>query len=365
VNTVTATLQLPGGATQTQNFDVSPNDASISVYLGELPVGSGYQVTLSATATNGAECAGKSNFKVKKDETVVVSVKMQCSGGIADPDVGAAKISGQLIPATGDCPAVIDRIEAAPSSVGLNIPVNVEVFPTDGPAPIITFSASGGNLMANASRATFRCTAEGQFDVTAEVTRAGCVQHASARIKCIDDGGGAGGGGGSGGFPAGGAAGSGAGFAGNGGAGAAGFAGNAGLGGSGGSGGAPTNACTTCTASNCPAQLAACQTDSTSAACAENRTCANVGSDTSCAASNSLGCYCGILPIAQCLELGGTGPCADVIARTSGCTSAPDASGVALCVSQRFLDTSTGLGDAYQVIACQRRNCAVACGLTP
>jgi hypothetical protein len=199
VNTVTATLLLPNGTSQTQNFDVSPDDASISVYLGELPVGSGYQVTLSATATNGADCTGKSSFKVKKDETVVVSVKMQCSGGVATPDVGAAKVKGELVPGTGACAAVIDRIEAAPAQVGLNIPVSVELFPTDGTAPLVTFSASGGTVTAMDTRATFRCTAEGEFDVTASASRAGCVQHASARIKCLGGDGGAGGGNGMGG----------------------------------------------------------------------------------------------------------------------------------------------------------------------
>jgi hypothetical protein len=367
VNTVTSTLTLPNGTTQTQNFDVSPDDASISVYLGELPVGSGYQISLSASATNGADCAGKSNFKVKKDETVVVSVKLQCSGGIADPDVGAAKIKGELIPATGDCPAVIDRIEAAPSRVGLNIPVSVEVFPVDGTPPIVTFAATGGILSANATqptRTTFTCRAEGEFDVTAEVTRAGCVQHATARIKCIDDGGGAGGasgtGGSSGAGGVAGAAGSGQGQGGSGEVAGAGGGEEAGAG-----GGGSSTACTSCTASNCPAQLTSCQSDPTSAACQENRTCANVGTGSSCATASSFDCYCGVLPLATCLEFGGTGPCAEVIARTSGCNDgrAPDA--VALCVSQRFLDASTGLGDAYQLVACQRRNCSVQCALSP
>jgi hypothetical protein len=366
VNTVTSTLTLPDGTTHTQNFDVSTSDAAISVYLGELAVGSGYQISLSASATNGADCAGKSSFKVKKNETVVVSVKMQCTGGIADPDVGAAKIKGELIPATGECPPVIDRIEAAPSRVGLNIPVSVEVFPVDGTPPIVTFSATGGTLTANATqptRTTFTCRAEGGFDVTAEVTRAGCVQHATASIKCVDDGGGAGGSSGAGG--AGGAGDTG----GAGGSGAVAGAAGTGQGGSGdvagaGGGGAST-ACTTCTASNCPAQLTSCQSDPTSAGCQENRTCADVGTGSSCATASSFDCYCGVLPLATCLEFGGTGPCAEVIARTSGCNDgrAPDA--VALCVSQRFLDANTGLGDAYQLVACQRRNCSVQCALSP
>lgn len=372
VNTVTSTLTLLDGTTQTRNFDVSPDDASISIYLGELAVGSGYQISLSASATNGADCAGKSTFKIKKDETVVVSVKMQCTGGIADPDVGAAKIKGELIPATGECPPVIDRIEAAPSRVALNIPINVEVFTVDGTPPIITFSATGGTLTANATqptRTTFTCRAEGEFDVTAEVTRAGCVQHATARIKCIDDGTGAGGSSGAGGSA--GASGSaGAGESGGaGGSGAAAGAAGTGQGGggdvAGAGGGGASSACTTCTASNCPAQLTSCQNDPTSAGCQENRTCANVGTGSSCATASSFDCYCGALPLATCLEFGGTGPCAEVIARTSGCNDgrAPDA--VALCVSQRFLDTTTALGDAYQLIACQRRNCSVQCALSP
>jgi hypothetical protein len=369
VNTVTSTLTLPDGSTHTQNFDVSPDDTSISVYLGELAVGGGYQISLSATATNGADCAGKSTFKVKKDQTVVVSVKMQCTGGIADPDVGAAKIQGELIPATGDCPPVIDRIEAAPSRAGLNVPVGIEVFLVDGTPPIISFAATGGTLIANATqpaRTTFTCRAEGEFDVTAEVTRAGCVQHATARIKCIDDGAGAGGASGAGGSGASGAAGAGESGAGGSGAGAAGGGQGGGSGDvAGAGGGGPSSACTTCTASNCPAQLTSCQNDPTSAGCQENRTCANVGTGSSCATASSLDCYCGVLPLATCLEFGGTGTCAEVIARTSGCNDgrAPDA--VALCVSQRFLDPNTPLGDAYQLVACQRRNCSVQCALSP
>jgi hypothetical protein len=124
---------------------------------------------------------------------------MQCSGGVANPDVGAAKVKGELVPGSGECAAVIDRVEAAPAQVGLNVPVTVEVFPTDGAAPIVTFSASGGMVTATDTRATFRCTAEGEFDVTATASRAGCVQRASARIKCLGGNGGAGGGNGMGG----------------------------------------------------------------------------------------------------------------------------------------------------------------------
>jgi hypothetical protein len=407
-NQLIATLRFPDDTAQTKTIDISPDDSTITIYLGELPVGSGYEVTLAATSTTGAECTGTTKFKVKQDQTVVVNVRMECSGGIADPEVGAAQIKGEIIPATGDCPAVVERIEVAPSKAGIGVPINVEVFPTPGTAPIVSFSANGGQLsvvaaagtgnpggmnnagmnnagdMSNAGgapgnpggtgnaagatatplpaptpaasnpRAVFRCTAAGEFDIVAEVTRAGCVHEAEARVKCFDDGTpfpNVGGGGGMGGSGAGGAAGS---------AGAAGSSNDGGTG-----GGAASNACATCTASSCPAQVTACQNAPTSAACQENRVCANVGSASSCASGSSLDCYCGTRPTATCLSFGGNGSCADVITRTSGCTDGRAAEEVPLCISERFLDVDFGLGDAYQLVACQRRNCATQCGLIP
>jgi hypothetical protein len=432
---LSATLTFPDGTFQTQTIDLTPDDTSITIYLGELPVGNGYQITLSATSTSGSECTGSSKFKVKQDETVVVNVHMECSGGIADPAVGAAVIKGQIIPATGDCPAVIDRIEVAPARVGINVPVAVEVFPTPGTPPTVRFSANGGQLQVVAvatggnaqtgggnaqtgggnaqtgggnaqtgggnnmqgggndssgddadddddddgnsivatvatiaglsTRATFRCTVAGEFEIYAEVTRAGCVHNAEAIVKCFDDGtpyvppgqGGSGQGGG----------GSQTGVGGDGSGG--GSSGTSGMGGDGAGGtGNPgnnnnSNACTLCTASNCPAQVTACQNDATSTACGEIRACVNVGTAASCASNSSLDCYCGTRPVATCLSFGGNGSCADLITRGSGCEDGRAPENVPLCVSERFLNTEFGLGDAMQLVACQRRNCSTQCGL--
>lgn len=392
-NQLTSTLLFPDNTSQTQTLDVSPDDSSITIYLGELPVGSGYQVTLSATSSTGSVCTGASKFGVKLDETVVVNVHMECSGGIADPDVGAAVIKGQIIPATGDCPAVVDRIEVAPARAGIGVPVSVEVFPTPGAAPRVRFSANGGQLAVVAApgggggtgagnagqgnagqsnagqsnagqgnaeddalvttaagpstRATFRCTVAGEFEIGAEVIRAGCVHNAQARVKCFDDG--------TPYVPAGGAGGRG---------GAGGNSGSSSMGGSGGSGGAPNgNACSTCTAANCPAQVSACQNDPTSTACGEIRVCANVGSSDSCASNSSLDCYCGTRPVATCLSFGGNGECAEAITRASGCNDGRAPENIPTCVSERFLDVNFGLGDAFQLVSCQRRNCSTQCGI--
>src|SRR5262245_32453253 len=96
-----ATLTFPDNTFQTQTLDLSPEDTSLTIYLGELPVGTGYQIALSATSTTGSECAGTSKFRVKQDETVVVNVHMECSGGVAQPEVGAGLIKGEINSATG------------------------------------------------------------------------------------------------------------------------------------------------------------------------------------------------------------------------------------------------------------------------
>jgi hypothetical protein len=349
--TVSLTLRYPSGTTQSQNIDVSAEDSTVSAYLGELPVANGYEVTLSTTASNGAPCTGTNLFNVRPDEAVTVVVRVQCGGGEADPNVGAARVRGEIIAADGECPAVIDRLTVAPARAGIGVPIAVTVFPVAGPAPAVTFSADDGVITGTGTRATFRCTSAGEVHISVEATRAGCVHEADAFVKCFDDGtpyvpptgpGGSGGNGPGGGNPGG---------------------GNPGGGGAAGGGG-QGNACQTCTATNCAAQLTSCQSEPTSVDCQDNRTCSSVGSANGCAVASSLACYCGTRPTATCLAAGGNGACADVITRTSGCDDGRPAGDIPTCVTERFLDIQYGLGDAYQLVACQRRNCPTQCSLS-
>lgn len=358
---VAVTLRSPAGATQTQNIDVSADDSTISAYLGELPVANGYELTLSTTASNGAVCTGTSFFNVRLDEAVTVVVRLQCGGGEADPDVGAARVRGEIIPADGECPAVIDRVTVAPARAGIGVPIAVTVVPVTGAAPAIVYSADDGVITGNGNRATFRCTSAGDVVIAIEATRAGCVHETEAMVKCFDDGtpyvppaGGGGSGGASGG--------SGGGNSGGGNSGGA--SGTAGGGAAGTTGGGAGNACQTCTANNCAAALTACQSEPTSMDCQANRTCSNVGVANGCAATSSLACYCGTRPTATCLATGGNGACADVITRSSGCDDGRPEADIPACITERFLDIEYGLGDAYQLVACQRRNCPTQCALT-
>jgi hypothetical protein len=361
--TVAVSVRSPGGATQTQNIDVSAEDSTISAFLGELPVANGYEVTLTTTASNGAVCTGTSFFNVRLDEAVTVVVRLQCGGGEADPDVGAARIRGEIIPADGECPAVIDRVTVAPARAGIGVPIAVTVVPVAGAAPAVVYSADDGVITGNGNRATFRCTSAGDVVIGIEATRAGCVHETEALVRCFDDGtpyvppsGGNGGGGAGGAAGGGNTGGNNSGGSNSGGSNSGGTAGTM--------GGGAGNACQTCTANNCAAQLTSCQSEPSSMDCQANRTCSNVGAANGCAASSSLACYCGTRTTAACLTSGGNGACADVITESSGCDDGRPEAEIPACVTERFLDIEYGLGDAYQLVACQRRNCPTQCALT-
>lgn len=195
---------------------------------------------------------------------------------------------------------------------------------TAGATPTFAFSAEGGSISGNGAQAMFRCTTEGWISLSMEATRAGCVHLATAEVSCFDE------------SP------------------------NLPDAGSGSNNGSPATACTTV---NCAAQLDACKNDLTSGDCQANLDCSNVGATSSCATTSSLDCFCGSRSTAACLASGGNGPCADVITRTPGCDG--PTSDITVCVTERFLDVSYGLGDAYQLVACQRRACAIHCAMTP
>jgi hypothetical protein len=323
-------LRYPDGTSHTQTLDVAPRNGSVSAFLGELPEGEGYEVTLSTTATNGASCSGSSEFDVVAGETTRVFLRLECGGGIAEAAVGDARIRGQIVPSQDTCPAVIARLVVSPSRAAIDVPVSIDVVPTPGPAPSVAYRADGGRISGSGTSATFRCTTEGRVAIEVEAVRAGCVHATVVEVGCFDDGA---------------------------------QAPDAGGGGDGAT--SPNAACAACTQVNCAPQLDACQNEPTSNDCLANLRCSGVGETTSCAATSSLDCYCGARSTATCIASGGNGTCADVITRTSGCEQGRPADEVPECVTDRFLDVDFGLGDAYQLVACQRRNCATHCALTP
>src|SRR6478609_8694833 len=98
----------PGSFSRTGSIDVS-NSTTISATIGGLPMGDGYTLTLSSTASNGkTQCAGTSApFSIMAHATTSVNVHLLCQEA---PAKGSVMVNGTV----NICPA-IDGLSASPS----------------------------------------------------------------------------------------------------------------------------------------------------------------------------------------------------------------------------------------------------------
>jgi hypothetical protein len=133
--------------------------------------------------------------------------------------------------------------------------------------------------------------------------------------------------------------------------------------------------CEQCTENNCPVQLNDCDGPGATnpAGCNTVLDCVNVNfrssSDASCANERSSICYCGSTDEGTCGALGdlaNDAECDDIIINASGCNDGRNPALYPPCVFERFISPDFPLGDAVQVVECQRANCATVCGgMTP
>ncbi len=185
VNTVTYSITGPASFSQSGTIDVS-RSSTASVLIGGLPVGTGYSVTLNATATDGhSTCLGSGTFNITAGATTTVTVSLDCHQA---PVAGSVQING----VTNTCP-VIDGITANPSEVfvGSSIALTAAAHDGDsGPSPLsYQWQATGGTLSsATAQNPSFTCATAGAASVTLTVSdgdpAAGCAPTLTAQVTC-------------------------------------------------------------------------------------------------------------------------------------------------------------------------------------
>ncbi|HKP55393.1 MAG TPA: hypothetical protein VJV78_01660, partial [Polyangiales bacterium] len=170
VDTVNYTLTGPNGYSKMGSFSVAGSGTTFTHTLPGIPAGMGYQITLSATSSDGRPCVGKSmSFNVVARQSVNVAVVLSCEGkGTA----GSIIIGGTL----NICP-VADSAIANPSmaNVGSTIALTGEGSDEDsGPSALTyawTATGTAGSLSnANSANATFTCNAAGTSTVTLTVS---------------------------------------------------------------------------------------------------------------------------------------------------------------------------------------------------
>jgi len=184
LNTVSYTITGPNGFSRMGAIDVS-NSATISAVISGIPVGSGYQISLRGTTTDGkGVCMGSATFDVTSGGTTQVPVHVTCD---IRPDVGSIRVNGMI----NICPQ-IDAVEANPAEVvvGGTIALSAAAVDLDHvPAPLVyTWTTSAGTLSTNGAAATLTCTSVGMATVTLAVSDGdpACSAHQSVDVVCSE-----------------------------------------------------------------------------------------------------------------------------------------------------------------------------------
>jgi hypothetical protein len=185
INSATYTIVGPNAFSKTGTIDLSAATA-FSATIGGIPAGTGYSISLSATATDGTtQCAGSATFDVAARATTSVSVALDCHQVARTGSIG---LNGVV----NVCP-VIDALSANPSqvNVGSSIALAGSAHDSDsGPSPVsYHWSATSGTFNdPTLQNPIFTCTGAGPATITLVAsdgdTTPGCADTLTTVVTC-------------------------------------------------------------------------------------------------------------------------------------------------------------------------------------
>jgi hypothetical protein len=182
VASATYTISGPNGFESAGTVPVG-DSPDLAVAVNHLPVGTGYEMDVSATSTDGStECDGTATFDVADGSTVTVLVHLVCAAPSGDVNVTAT---------VNVCP-VLDSLGASPSEarLGGTIALTSSAHDADdGPAPLsYAWSVNAVQLKQRQQNLNFVCTTAGT--VTLKVTASdgdpnpSCADTLSVDVRC-------------------------------------------------------------------------------------------------------------------------------------------------------------------------------------
>ena len=162
------------------------NSTTLSAVIGGIPVGNGYSITISATASDGStSCAGSASFNVLAHSTSVVPIHLACR---QTSRTGSVMLSGTV----NVCP-VVDAVSANPSEVlvGSSLAVSAVAHDADAAPAALSYhwSASSGSFSDAASATpSFKCSVPGSVTLTVSASDGDanptCADTSSVQVKC-------------------------------------------------------------------------------------------------------------------------------------------------------------------------------------
>ncbi len=185
LNTVTYTITGPAGYSRTGTIDVT-NSSAINAIISGIPFGTGYQISLKGTTTDGMGiCMGAATFDVSSTTTVTVPVSVTCN---LQPQTGSIMVNGVV----NACPR-IDAVGASPANAAVGGTMSLTAAAVDvdhGPSPVsVSWSASSGTIDSPSSTsANFTCTKVGMVTVTLAAFDGdpACASQQSIDVVCTE-----------------------------------------------------------------------------------------------------------------------------------------------------------------------------------
>ncbi len=164
----------------------SSGSTTLTALIGGIPAGTGYQISIIATTSDGSTtCTGSAAFDVRARLTTSAAVPMTC---LEKPRTGSVLVDGRL----NICPT-IDGVSANPAEVqvGGTIALSAAAHDSDaGPSPLsFGWTSTAGTLGdASAKNPTFTCTTPGTVTLHLSVgdgdPAASCADASTVQVTC-------------------------------------------------------------------------------------------------------------------------------------------------------------------------------------
>ncbi|HXU04444.1 MAG TPA: lamin tail domain-containing protein, partial [Polyangia bacterium] len=181
LNSASFSITGPNAFARAGSIDVS-HSQTISLTVSGIPAGSGYNLAITATATDAqTTCGGTAMFSITAGMTTALMIKIQCH---EPPRTGNVTITGTV----NVCP-VVDAIGANPGEVivGFTSALTASAHDSDARPAALAYSwvATSGMLAgATTPNPTLLCTTPGTSMVTLTVSDGDCTDTGKVAIVC-------------------------------------------------------------------------------------------------------------------------------------------------------------------------------------
>jgi hypothetical protein len=179
INSVTYTVTGgPSSVSRSQSVNVT-NSSVLRFQVGDLPVGPGYTMALTATTQAGLDCAVTGTFAVANNTVTTLMLTLQCGSTTPTPDhddAGDLRVNVDISVSDGiACPSVTG-VSSLPLETATGSVVALEAFVSQSAGVTNAWTGTGGTFSApSASASSFICAGVGERTLTFTANKTGCA----------------------------------------------------------------------------------------------------------------------------------------------------------------------------------------------